>query len=361
MKLLFVAPSFGKGGAERVISILSDKLSERGHDVCLAVFNTVRPPLAYDLNPKVKVVYVTSHRFTKPKQIKASLGALAACFRDEKPDVVLSFTNVVGAQCAIACKRMKIPFVFSERNDPRMLLRGTKARLFQKLLLLNLRYAVFQTTGAKNIYPKRVRKRSVVILNPISDKMPPAYEGERKKEIITVGRLEKQKRQDLLIRAFSLIAPQHPDYCLKLYGEGTLRPQLAALIDELGLGERVFLMGNRDDVFSYMQDAEIFAFTSDYEGIPNALIEAMVLGLPCVSTRCSPGGAEELIVHEENGLLTPCGDVEAFAAGMERLLSDPALRDALGKQATHLRARVQVEQIVDEWEQYLQKVVNYAK
>ena len=359
MKIAFIMPSMAMGGAERVISILSKGLVEKGHSVCIGMFNVAPQTSAYALDERVELENIQSCRFTTPTQIKNSLGNLEAYFKKKTPDVVISFINVTCAQVSVVCKKLGIPIIFSERNDPRRLLNSIKSKIFQHLLIWNVRDMVFQTEGAKQIYPKRIAKRSQVILNPVDTSgFPPYYEGERKKEIVSVGRLEPQKRQDVLIRAFAMVAEKDPELVLKIYGQGTQEAALRELIRQLRLEDRVLLMGTRSNIFELINDAAAFVMSSDFEGLPNALIEAMAMGLPCVSTRCSPGGAEELIQDGVNGYLVPCGDPQQLAQAIIRLFDNYENALEMGKKACAVRQRVEKQTIIDSWERYIYGVVN---
>lgn len=360
MKIAFVVPGMGMGGAERVISILSKGLIEKGHSVSIGMLNVVPQTVAYPLDERVAVEDIKACRFTTPAQIRSTLGNVETYLKKINPDVVISFTNVTCAQVSIVCKKMGIPVIFSERNDPRRLLTGIKDKIFQALLIHNVKHMVFQTEGAKRIYPKKIAKNSVVILNPVdTSKFPPYYEGDRKREIVSVGRLEPQKRQDILIRAFRIVADTYPDIALRIYGEGGQRDALEALIKELQLEDRAFLMGAKSNIFEQINESALFAFSSDFEGLPNALIEAMALGLPCVSTRCSPGGAEEVIQDGENGLLVPCGDPEQLAKAMIQMLGNYDAALEMGQKARDVRKRVDRQEIIDCWERFIYGVVNH--
>ncbi len=153
------------------------------------------------------------------------------------------------------------------------------------------------------------------------------------------------------MRAFALFLPAHPDYTLHLYGDGRLRETLQALAGDLGISDRVFFEGFQSDVHRAIRDAEMFVLSSDYEGLPNALMEAMRMGLPCISTACT--GAVDLIRDGENGLLAPVGDAAALARAMDQLSGDAALRAALGEQATEDMEKYSAEQITKRWERLL--------
>ena len=170
-----------------------------------------------------------------------------------------------------------------------------------------------------------------------------------RKEIVTVGRLEPQKNQKLLINAFSELAKKFPDYTLVIYGEGSLRKKLEKYIESKGLKDRVFLPGAKNNIQEYIKDASLFVLSSDYEGIPNALIEAMAIGLPCVSTDCSPGGARELITNGENGVIVECRNSNELATAMARLLTDRESAKRMGTNAKKIYTRVDKNLVCNRW------------
>ena len=237
--------------------------------------------------------------------------------------------------------------VMSERNDPSR----KPAREFEdaKRSYRRADHVVFQSERVKNLFEEKVRAKSTIIRNPISvtcfaDPVPA-------KKIVTVGRYTQQKNHDMLIRAFARFAGDHPGYTLHLYGEGELNGKLRALIDELGLAEKVFLEGFKDDIHQHIRDAKMFVLSSDYEGMSNALMEAMMMGLPCISTACT--GSDELLTDGQTGLLVPVGDEQAFAGAMGRLADDEALCGRLARNAQMLSLSFEKEYVVRAWERIL--------
>ena len=161
-----------------------------------------------------------------------------------------------------------------------------------------------------------------VIPNPIAaSAIPERFEGKRRHTVVGVGRLSEQKNFEMLIHAFAALPARFSDYTLEIYGGGPLEEKLHNVIDEAGLSERAKLMGIKKNVMHYISDAALYVMSSDYEGFPNALAEAMATGIPVISTDFSTGVAGD-IVKSENGIVIPVGDREALTEAMEKMLSD---------------------------------------
>jgi glycosyltransferase involved in cell wall biosynthesis len=353
MKIVFVVPNMGFGGAERVISILANSFVNKGYEIKILIINSDGESV-YNLNPKVEIEKIPSASIKNIYSMYKLIKSIRQIVSKYNPDVIISFMNDTCAITSLATIGMEYPIIYSERNDPLNTNQGIKDRMYRFIVERLAKGFVFQSDGAKALYPKRVQDNAVVILNPIDTrKLPSYYSGERKKEIVSVGRLQSQKNQEMLIKAYSNIAEEYPEYNLIIYGEGDLRELLQQKIECLGLKERVFLKGNIPNVLDEINKASMFAFSSDYEGLPNALIEAMALGLPCISTDCSPGGAAMLINNYENGILVPTGDEQKFAAGLRYLLSNHSRAINMGIKAQRIIERTKESNIVSDWENYI--------
>lgn len=353
MKCLFVAPGMLFGGAERVMSILANEWGKSNVETTILVTET-EAISKYSLSDKVTIIGCHEEKeraripqFTVIKKVRD------IC-KEWKPDVVISFYNDLCALTALGIIGLHIPLIYSERNDPKRTNQRLLDRLYRKIVECMADKIVFQTAGAQRCYSKRVQEKSTVILNPVNTNGFSRHDFScEKSEIVSVGRLEAQKNQKLLIDAFELIASDFPEYQLTIYGEGSLRKELEDYIKAKGLQERVFLPGNKNNIQEHIKDASLFVLSSDYEGIPNALIEAMAIGLPCVSTDCSPGGARELIKEGVNGLITPCGDARKLSDAMRMLLSNKAYAKVCGIKALKIRKKTDVKQISTDWLRYI--------
>jgi glycosyltransferase involved in cell wall biosynthesis len=264
----------------------------------------------------------------------------------EKPDAVVAFMAPICLIAGLACRGLKTRLITSERIDPAVDPRGTLFKAVLNNVYAHSSATVLQTQRAKRYFSERIQKNSVVIPNPIQVKV--YAQGAGSHRIATAGRLVPQKNHRLLIEAFAKVHAVHSEYCLDIYGEGPLREELQALIDSLQLRESVTLKGNVPDLHEQIADAEMFVLSSDFEGLSNALLEAMMMGLPVVSTNCA--GSDEAIVSEQNGLLVPVGDGEALKDAMLRLAEDAAFAARLGEAARKdAEERYGVKNVIGQW------------
>lgn len=351
MNIAFVLPGLGFGGAERVVCHLANRLSEQHRVFIITAAHTSE--VAYSLNDSVQVVSAPSNLST----LKTWLWVRKSCM-NLKPDAVLAFMTETGIFTSLFLAGTGIPTIASERNDPAVERKeaGVLKRMLGALAGLFTSWYVFQSEGARSYYSKYIQKKSSIILNPLEvDKLPQRDPNGIDHRIVSVGRLFPQKNQEMLIRAFAA-SKASEKHTLHIYGEGKLRPKLEALIAELSMSDKVFLEGNSRHVHEDIKNAKLFAFTSDYEGLPNALMEAMAIGVPCVSTDCSPGGARMLINHGENGILVPCGDVAALTAVFDELLENEEMLEKFSVNGQKLKESVCVENIAKRWVECIETV-----
>lgn len=355
MKLLFTIGSLAGGGAERVVSRLASCMAKRGNSVEIVLI--AQNAVDYPLNENVDV------RFINPKIQIRGMRYFLRCmeYRNEvkrfEPDVIISFTTAVNIFVLDALRGTDYRTLLSERNDPyndppNAELRRKRDRIYKRADGI-----VFQTEDAKAYFSDDIQTRSAVILNPVD--VPDKYiqKGNKEKKIFTVGRLEPQKNHSMLIKAFASIKRKFPDYRLEIYGEGSLRNKLEELIKSEGLEGSVFLKGYTRNIFEAVSTAEVFVLSSDYEGMSNALLEAMAMGLPVVSTDHPIGGARMVIKNRINGILTPVDDSNAFADAVCEILGNKSFSDSLSQNAADISKRLDIEKITDEWMDFIHRMV----
>ena len=352
MKILTVGYLHGSGGAERQIILLSNQLAQRGHEVTLCVLNEFNSP--YPISEKVNIIDLTNKEGSDKLRIWRRYRAFKKTVESIRPDVIVNYNLQSAYFCLAISKKARGKVVYSERGDPYDNQYSGLLGKVRDMTVVRMDGLVFQSEGARDFFPDKVKKKSIVIHNSVNiprEKYPmPAF---REKRIINVGRLHPQKNQRLLIDAFARIASKFPEYILDIYGDGALREELKKQIDTLGLTDRVRLNASRKDLFDCIYKAALFVLTSDYEGMPNALMEAMALGLPCISTDCRPGGARTLIDQGMNGFVVPCGDVCALAEEMEYLLSHPEQSAKMALEARNLQNTHSDKEIFQKWHKFL--------
>ena len=354
--LLFYINSIHEGGAQRVLLQLAGRFAAAGRRVLLVT--SFVDAWEYPVPPGVERLSLENEQ-TAQSALKRNLSrirALRALLKEYRPAALISFMGEPNFRAVLASRRLPVKTVVSVRNDPEREYAGRVFRFVGKHILPLADGCVFQTEQAKAWFPETLQRKSAVIMNQVSAALYDRPKTQERSEIAAVGRLSAQKNHALLIRAFSRL-PDTGDR-LVIYGEGELRPALEALVEELGLSGRVLLPGQCDDVPRALGGAKLFVLPSDYEGMPNALLEAMALGLPCISTDCPCGGPASVIRSGENGLLVPTGDEEALSRAMAALLSDAERRRTLAENARQTAAGFRPDAVFRQWEAYIDSILD---
>lgn len=360
MHILFFIGHLGYGGAERVVVSLSKKFVEYGHRVTIITFDDGES--FYQPDSRVKKETLRGLKSSSnPAEALSNNVKNIVCLRKKlkrlAPDVAVCFSVSTLLTCTVAAAFLGIKIVGTERSNPYMSLSGSLWKPMKKIISLFADGFIFQTQRAMNFYPPSVRRKGIVIPNAVfvEENVFLHLPQDREKTICAVGMLREVKGFDALIKAFYLVADKIPDYNLVIYGEGAEREALQGLIDSLGLGDRVKLPGQVSEILREISKAGLFVLSSRHEGMPNALIEAMACGLPCIATDCAMG-PRELITDGVNGILVPVDDLEAMAEAICRVIGDPELALRLGSAAAKIRQTNSVDVIAGQYLDYLTSV-----
>lgn len=312
----------------------------------------------YSFPPEVAISAIGERSETSIIDKLLRYGALRRLVRESRPDLVLALPEDIGVFVIPSLAATGIPVVVSERNDPRTMPWKLATRILRRLVYPFAAGFVFQTKGAASYFPRAIQDRGIVLPNPLDlERLPEAHVGERRKEVVAAGRLDKQKNFSLMIRAFARFHQTHPDYVLTIYGEGRERGRLESLANSLFEPGIVTLPGRSDALLREINGAAMFVLSSDYEGMPNVVIEAMALGMPVVSTDCPSGGSAYLIDSGRNGVLVPVGDVEGLGNAMRHVADDPTYAKGLGENALTIIRRLDAAVVVSRWSEYLNDVI----
>ena len=351
-RILLIVDSLGGGGAERVACRLANALCER-HTV--SIFYFANKENRYSIDSRVQLLYVppaisywklpmggTIHKI---RLWADRVKSVAAICKQLDIDVSISMLSAPNLMNALAIGKHRR--IVCERNDPSM--KPIGCRLKSKISFALADFGVFQSKKVQNQYPAIIRAKTRILPNPVEVTSKAVQSAS--KRIVTVGRLHPQKNYPMLIRAFAAFHASHPQHTLHIYGRGDQLESLRSLADSCCPDGSVRFEGFCDNVHAAIADAQMFVLSSDFEGMSNALIEAMMMGLPCISTACT--GSDELIHDGEDGLLVPVGDAAAMCSALCRLSDDSALRETIAKAATIRALDYSLESAVRAWERLL--------
>ncbi len=357
-KIMFHINSLGKGGAERVVVNLAEQFAQNDIDVIIAT--EWKAEDEYALTEKVRRIHVglseQEMKSSAGRQRKIRKNRLKEQIILEQPDLIYSFCRNANYRAVLAAAGTKVPVVISVRSDPSIDYAGKIQKLISSILYRRAAGAVFQTTEARDFFPRSIRSKSRVILNPLNEKylaVPKAK--QRRKAIVTAGRFHEAKDQLVLIKAFERLREDFPDYVLELYGdasEDNTLQRVKEYIKSQHLENAVLLMGNSNELEKRLVDAAVFVLSSKYEGMPNALMEAMAMQIPVVATDCPCGGPRTLIEDGINGLLVKVGDDKEMADAIRKYLQHPEQAEEVAVRGGKITQIASPQKIASEWLSY---------
>jgi glycosyltransferase involved in cell wall biosynthesis len=355
MHIAVVTRNLSAGGAERVIAQLLAEWCKSGIKCSLILLN--QDPIFYKIPDCVMLYKIgklsANHYIDKLKKYLV----VRDIIKRISPHVVLSMPEEIGIYVIGALLTTRTPVIVSERNNPWVMPNKKVTRILRKLLYPFADGIIFQTNQAASFFSESIQKKGIVLPNPLDlSRIPEPFTGQREKVIVSAGRLEPQKNFSLLISAFKNFYQHNQGYRLIIYGEGRLRRQLEEEIVETGLPTgTIALPGHAQDLLERMRTASAFVLTSDYEGVPNALIEAMAMGVPCISTDCPPGGPAQLIKHNENGFLVPVNNKKDLVKSLNILINNSDLQTKFSSESIKVKTKLDANIIGKEWINYLEK------
>lgn len=393
-KVLFVMPHMVGGGAERVAAQIINKMNSKGFDTRFLLTSAKKNEVVRsDLNEKTELILLTEEmkpetalqklrympsRFVSSffgklyeradKYVPALIGKMTIEWQYHReisyirqlmlndPDMaVIAFLQPAIPITVLAGKGLPNKIILSERGDPNRLMKKRYGKRFIEKYYDRADKMVFQTEDAKAVYPDNVSGKGTVISNPIKAGLPQPYHGDRNKNITTFCRISKQKNLPVLIDAFSKLHLEHSDYILRIIGDAPNKEGEEVLayitkqIEYLKLADNVKIEPFMKNVHENIIKDAMYVSSSDYEGISNAMLEAMAIGMPVVCTDCPIGGAMATIKDGENGLLVPIKDADALYMGMKKVIEDKTLADKLSHNAAKLRDELSLDKITDRW------------
>ncbi len=346
------------GGSQRVLTFLVNDWSKAGRRICV-ITHADRDEDFFTLPSSVRRISIHGAKTSQNlvEGLVANIRRILAIRRALKKvntKVILSFIASTNILVVLASFGLSPRVVISERNDPE---RQPLGWMWRRLRQLVYRWADVVTANSKGVLhsmrPYVPDHKLALVPNPVEHFASNIKKEKTSFTILSVGSLTHQKAHDVLLDAFSRLAPSAPDWRLSIAGDGKLKEALRKQAESLGVHDRIEWHGWVWDIHACYGSADIFVLPSRYEGMPNALLEAMSCGLPVIVSDASPGPLE-YVKHGVTGLVAPVDDAPALAAAIERLIHDPPLRRRLGVAARERVAECSHASVIRVWEEVLE-------
>lgn len=371
-KITILALHLGYGGVENAVATLANLLCQKYDVEILSVYRLYNEPV-YDLDSRIKVTYISNVKpnkkemmyYLKKKNFSMlfkGLGASAKTgyvkyiktanyLRKLDTDVIISTRTVHNFLVSkfVSKDIKKIAWEHNHHNDNKKYIKTLVASCKR------MNYFVPVSKELSEFYRDYLGNKVFYIPNCL-DKMPSKLSKLDNKNLISVGRLSKEKGFDDLLRLFKKVSIKHPDWKLNIIGDGMEKNNLLELASELKLGDKVVFHGyqNKDYINEQLLNSSIFVMTSHTESFGLVLIEAMSHGIPCLSYT-SAQGANEIIDGEKNGYLISDRNEQEMIEKIDLLIENEKLRKKLGKEARNKSKEYSGEVVLEKWSKLINK------
>ena len=363
-KILIYTMAMIKGGTERTISNLSNYFIDKYN---ITIVCNINHESDYKLDPRIKLIFIDKTDKINEKiqkKIFTKIGPyrtkkLKEIINEEKPNLIISFLPEPTIRSLYLKNYFSnINIIVAIRNTPKKEFRTPIRKLLRNYYYNKADSILIQDESFINYLPNKLINKITVIPNYISNSfINTKINNKKENRIITITRLEKQKNIPLLIKSFSKLNTKYKNYKLYIYGKGSLEKKLLIQINKLNLNKRVFLVGTTNNIIDEMNKAYLFVLPSNYEGMPNSLLEAMSLGLPVISTNSSKT-IPNIIKNNENGIIVRKNNQKELTKKIEYLLNNKKQANILGKEALYVRDKYNQEKIIKYWEQIIITFIN---
>lgn len=348
IKICFVSAGLEGGGMERSLTNIANYAAGKGYQV--TILNLFKTDVFFDLHPDITLIWpdldrASTHRLQYAARL---IPYIRQQLKQVKPDTVLSFGEWFNAYVIMATKFLGIPVFVSDRMGP-MLKIGFLLETTRRIMYRFATGIISQTTTAEKILFQKTGAKNIIVI-PNALNVIDTDTTVKKKQIITVGRLSREKGQSVLIRAFAAL--ENIDWTLHIVGDGKEKENLENLALCLGVSKRVYFYGHLKNFNTILGESEIFVLPSLYEGFPNALIEAMSVPLACISSDCV-AGPSDIIEHGYNGFLFEPNDEKRLTELLKQLIQDPELRNNLARNAYEVRQELALNKIADSYLEFI--------
>lgn len=357
MNITFIIPSLQQGGLENAVSVLINQLAKL-KNIKISIICFYNNPIFYQLNDNVDIYMPPFKRkgISTVSYYLKSYKFIIKQLKQNKPDRVISYGDYVNSISILASKSCSLPIIVSDRSSPAKRF-PLYIKMLRKLTYMKANGIIAQTLRAKNQKVAMLGKGFPIKVIPNPVRPIQVFEESKKKVILCVARHYHVKGIDRLLEAFSKVHDN--SWCLEIAGSvGPETKQLFQQVKKLRIDDRVDFLGARKDIDRIYSYASIFVLPSRGEGLPNALIEAMAHGLPCISFDIN-AGPSDVIDHEVNGILVQDGNIDELAKRINELIENKDNREALGKKATEIKEKLSIDRITNEFLTFINTYSEY--
>jgi len=347
-KICLVIPSLVGGGMERIMSEFANYLAQNDADVYLILM--FKDEIFYHLDSKIRIIQPLRKKRFNFTYAFFLFPFLRKKLKEIGPHTILSFGERYNSYLLFASLGLKIPIYISDRSSPHKYLNRFNFWI-SKILYKRASGIIAQTSKAAELMHERLNGLNPnirVIPNPLRDIKE--RESKKRNQIIALGRLVKEKRYDRLLEI--MLRLNNKSWKLIIVGDGYLRQQIEQLISTYDLKDRVILTGQQKDVDLFLSESKIYALTSDIEGYPNALCEAMSHGLACISFDCV-AGPSDIIENGVNGILVEDGNIELYARELDSLINNEKKRELMSEEAKKIKHRLNRNEIFKQYVSFI--------
>lgn len=366
-KVLFFINDLRSGGAEKNLAFVANGFSNEFETVVVCYDHSEQSSF-FKLNDRVKKISLKMHfeklrsitnKEEKKEYIKLQAQEIEEVIKNENPDISIAFLPNMCMLVSDACEKLGKKCIVCARNDPEKELNSEAGRKKRDEVFEKSAGCVFQTEEIKKYFNQVTQQHSIIIPNPVMISSSNTLTNVKRNAIVSVGKYSSQKNQKMLLEAFERISKDFPDFVLEIYGKDYgEKANLINFAISLGIKDKVFFENEKPNIHQLISEAKIFVLTSDYEGMPNALAEAVALGIPSISTDCPFGGPRSVLDNGNRGVLIPVGDVDALYLSMRNLIVDESLRKKYSVQGKRILNERSPEIILKMWTKYVLELIN---
>lgn len=361
--LCFVTSSLQGGGAQRVLVNIANRFARDGWRTHLICFVAKNNPPIYSVDSSIQLHYLPRGYTIKDRILPPCVKMLQALVAEISPDVLIPFLMPATAYTFIVARNLKIKIIVSERNDPMRTPTDPYWRKQRDYIITHADGCVFQTQSACDYFKGNMLSKYAIIRNPVDLSVARSdivKAKERTKRIVCIGKYEPQKNLEFLLEVFAEFLKTHPNYTLEVYGNDYhhRRLPLQQKAIALGIDDKVYLNDARSDIFDVIYDARMCVLPSKYEGMPNALIESVSLGVPSIASDCPTYGGRQVITSGENGYLVPVDDKNAFVDKMCCIADQDLLADHFTEEGRKVSKKFDIDEVYALWRRFVLDVLN---